>query len=114
MSAQRDGGPAWPCEHTNKALQDELIKAREGGASLSFFDIRKLTDKHPGMTLRDYAAIHADIAKVDFPDLETVAGYVGVPVPDDYLGMLRMANKAQAKLRYEMADAMIEAREVRS
>lgn len=91
MSVQHDGGPAF---------------ARPAGSHHG--------GSQAGVSLRDYAAIHADLSKVDFPDLTTVAEYVGEPVPDDYFGMLRMAAKAQSKLRYELADAMLAAREVRS
>lgn len=88
-----DGGPAFPGGTEGKGCWETIAK---------------------GMSLRDYAAIHADITKADFPDVAAVAEYVGEPSPGDYFGMLRLGIKAQAKLRYEMADAMLAAREVRS
>lgn len=116
MSELRDGGPAFPAEYTNERLQQELIAARNGGASLSFFDIKKLASMHPGMSLRDYAAIHADVEGIEFPNWKSLASYVDEEEPDtkDFAGLLALTAKAKAKLRYMYADAMLAAREVRS
>lgn len=107
----RDGGPAFPGKTSPKASDARQIRDELG---IGLYDAKELLSYSGGMSLRDYAAIHTDISKVNFPDLETVADYAGATVPDDYLGMLRVAIKAQAKIRYEMADAMLAAREVRS
>ena len=64
------------------------------------------------MTLRDYAAIHAD-----GPDVDADASYAAVfnhdPTPEkgDYLGWAKWLAKADARLRYIRADAMIAARD---
>ena len=65
-----------------------------------------------GMTLRDYAAIHADGL-----DEDTVSDYAATfnrdPTPEtgDYLGWAKWFAKADARLRYIRADAMIAARD---
>ena len=65
-----------------------------------------------GMTLRDYAAFHADGL-----DEDADAKYAAVFNPDpkpynaDYLGWAKWFAKADARLRYIRADAMIAARD---
>lgn len=61
----------------------------------------------PGMSLRDYAAIHADITKVAFPDVQSLADFCGEAVPQDRFGLLALSARAQAKIRYMHADAML-------
>lgn len=95
----RDGGPAFPCEHTNERLQQELIAARNDGASLSFFDIKKLSSMHPGMSLRDWFAGQA-MSRL----LDTCRG--------DNFGVEFVDHVAEHS--YRVADAMLSAREVRS
>jgi len=66
-----------------------------------------------GISLRDYAAIHADLARTEFHNIESAADFVGeaVPLATDMEGMLRLSARAGAKIRYIYADAMLAARE---
>lgn len=100
MNSGFDGGPAFPCEHTNERLQQELIAARNDGASLSFFDIKKLSSLYPGMSLRDWFAGQAVPGIICFPGTLS--------------GSTNKTPKAVAQLAYQVADAMLAAREVRS
>ena len=63
-----------------------------------------------GMTLRDYAAIHAD-GLDDEADASYAAVFNPDPQPDngDYLGWAKWLAKADARMRYIRADAMIAA-----
>ena len=65
-----------------------------------------------GMTLRDYAAIHAD-GLDDEADASYAAVFNPDPQPDngDYLGWAKWLAKADARMRYIQADAMIAARD---
>jgi hypothetical protein len=62
------------------------------------------------MTLRDYAAIHAD-GLDDEADASYAAVFNPDPQPDngDYLGWAKWLAKADARMRYIRADAMIAA-----
>lgn len=65
-----------------------------------------------GMTLRDYCAIHADIAGAELP-LEMASAIVGRPMPDPEVSpaaALQWAADLDAGLRYMKADAMLVAR----
>jgi len=91
MSKIITGGPAFPATETHEYFGDQ---------------------DHIGMTLRDYAAIHADGL-----DEDTVADYASTfnrdPKPEtgDYLGWAKWFAKADSRLRYIRADAMIAARD---
>lgn len=64
----------------------------------------------PGMSFRDYAAVHADVAGFDFGNMERLAEFVGQePIldPEENIeAAIRMSMAAQAKLKYMLADAM--------
>lgn len=69
-----------------------------------------------GMSLRDYAAIHADLDKLEFATLDSLLEFVGADAPQHDLTMgelIELSAKAAAKVRYAYADAMIAAREER-
>lgn len=94
MTQTKDnGGPAFP----NPALADENFCAP--------YDMS-------GMTLRDYAAIHADMSGFDFGSLETAAKFMGEDMPnlENTEAVFGLAMRARAKLRYMDADAIIAAR----
>jgi len=63
----------------------------------------------PGMSLRAYAAIHADLSKNEFGDIETLAAFLGCEVPDgdEFSVLFDLDTKANAKLRVAYADALI-------
>lgn len=61
----------------------------------------------PGMTLRDYAAIHADLSRMQFPDTNAAAAYLGEPAPDDLNEAIDLSARVAARLRYQFADAML-------
>jgi len=68
------------------------------------------------MSLRDWFAGQATVGDTKFPDIETMAEYVGetnTPREDDWLALLAMSHRAMAKLRYDQADAMLAEREAR-
>ena len=95
-----------------------MTKINTGGPAFPGDDIVNngprppLRVKTKGMTLRDYAAIHADGL-----DEGTVADYAATfnrdtkPETGDYLGWAKWFAKADARLRYVRADAMIAARD---
>ncbi len=91
MSAKNNGGPAFPFQANDAS------------------NVKMQTN---GMTLRDYFAIHADVSKFEFGRLEDAARLLGMSVPDqiDMAALMEFGLKAQAKLRYMVADAMIAAR----
>lgn len=81
--SENDGGPAHPVTH-------------------------ELSYRH-GMSLRDWFAGHIDLNGVEFPSVEAAAVFVGMDTPDtrDILGLFVLGAKANAKLRYLYADAML-------
>lgn len=65
------------------------------------------------MSLRDYFAIHADIARIDFASMNHVAEFIGEAPPDDddFPALLTLGMKVASRLRYMYADAMLAERE---
>ncbi len=66
------------------------------------------------ISLRDWFAGEYDSSRVSFPDTETMAKYVDekdIPNPADWLAILALARRAESKLRYDYADAMLAERE---
>lgn len=91
MDEQRDGGPAFG--HGNP---------EQGG--------------DPGMPLRDYFAIHADLEGLEFASLADGAAFLGEPAPDsgdDLAVLISFSARVMAKARYIYADAMLSARKAR-
>jgi len=60
---------------------------------------------------RDKLAAEYDVARVQFPSTEAMYAFVGLPFNSGFLEHLEAAFKAEAKLRYMYADAMMEARD---
>jgi len=85
---KNDGGPAFPSEC-------------EGHGNPQYHS--------PGMTLRDYFAVHAPNGPVTFPTTADAAKFVGIESPDPYdvEGVARMSAAIQVKLAYMYADAML-------
>lgn len=102
MTHKNTGGPAFP----GKVMEPD-IGDPDTGEILSFREA-----DHPGMTLRDYFAIHTDISDTKLPNLETASEFLGEPMPDtsDINAYMTFGARLAAKLRYLAADAMIEAR----
>lgn len=89
MSTTNNGGPAFPAGSVRKSRP-----AHDPGADLHLTDV--VEPKHSGMTLRDYFAAKA-------------MPVVWNDIPDDVnrqLALCRLGDRA-----YEMADAMLAARE---
>ncbi|HAX40271.1 MAG TPA: hypothetical protein DCY10_05295 [Clostridiales bacterium] len=63
-------------------------------------------------TLRDEFAMSVDTSRIEFPDMQSLADFVGVDEPDgkDFVSCLGLAATANAKIRYMFADAMLAAR----
>lgn len=61
----------------------------------------------PGMSLRDYAAIHADLSRMVFPDTDAAAAFLGEPAPVDLNEAIALSARVAARLRYQFADAML-------
>ncbi|MGX1786814.1 hypothetical protein ACWIGM_08765 [Bosea sp. NPDC055332] len=113
MNAKQDGGPAFPGKTSPLAADVRRVRDDLG---LGLYDARELLSHSGGMSLRDYAAIHADVDGIQFPSWRAAAAFVGAEAPDesDFAGLLALTARTQAKLRYLYADAMLAAREVRS
>jgi hypothetical protein len=94
MTDAKDGGPVFPC------------KAETGNG-------RRI--EHHGMSLRDYAAVHAEANAADFADLSQASAFAGMPEPDhnDLDAVMKVSAAAIAKARYMLADAMLAARGAR-
>lgn len=98
MAERNTGGPAFP---GSKIKTDRDVNFTSADKT------------HPGMTLRDYFAIHSYIADTKFPNLEIAAKFLGEPVPDDrdFIAVVNFGARLAARLRYIAADAMIAERE---
>lgn len=65
-----------------------------------------------GMSLRDYFASTADLGRTEFATIQHICDFVGEEnVPESMDGMMLLAAKAAAKLRYVFADAMLAERD---
>lgn len=96
MSKINTGGPAFPFAYKTSDGINETVHINEG------------------MTLRDYAAIHADLDKLEFATLDSILEFVGAAAPEHDITMgeiIELSAKAAAKVRYAYADAMIAERE---
>lgn len=93
QTALADGGPAFPGGY--------MVDQKDRGPVVIFA---------PGMSLRDYAAIHADMSQMRFGSTAEAAEFMGEPIPTDLAGAIRLSARAVARLRYEFADAMLKAR----
>lgn len=60
--------------------------------------------------MRDKLAAEYDMTRIQFPSDEVICEFVGMPYSNKYLEVLAASLKAEAKLRYMYADAMMEAR----
>lgn len=97
MSAQDNGGPAFPCSHQNQM----------NGSP---------TEEMSGMTLRDYFAVHEPLDPNESIGTALAEQLVGSPLPRnedgtyDALAVSKYWARAEAEYRYMRADAMLEAR----
>lgn len=85
----------------------------DGGPAFPVAEDHKVADSLPwtaGMSLRDYAAIHADLSQMRFGSAAEAAEFMGEPIPADLAGAIRLSARAVARLRYDFADAMLKAR----
>lgn len=57
---------------------------------------------------RDELAMKVDVSGYEFPDMRSAAEFVGEEFPVDFFDRIRISAKANAKLRYLLADALIE------
>lgn len=91
----QDGGPAFPVTPTDRSGQ--------------------IAETQCGMSLRDWFAGTMDLREIEFPNVETLCEYLGEspldPSEQGWVNLLHLALRAQAKLRYEHADAMLAERE---
>ena len=100
MSAQDNGGPAFP-----------EIRIRSGG---NYNPPTKLY--YGGMTLRDYFAVHEPLDPNESIGTALAEQLVGSPLPRnedgtyDALAVSKYWARAEAEYRYMRADAMLEAR----
>lgn len=95
MSAQRDGGPAFPGKTSPLAADVKRVRDDLG---IGMYDAKELLSHGGGMSLRDWFAGRAMGGLVAYP------GRVGeVNEPEHF-----------ARWSYAIADAMLAAREVRS
>jgi hypothetical protein len=94
MNTIKDGGPAFP---------------RPQAAGKTAGDMAQ-----EGMTLREYAAIHADMGKIEVNSMEAAVEIVGRPFPEGTLDQAVWQFDLAWKLRFMSADAMLRAREVQS
>lgn len=113
----------WWEEGHSKGIDPEW--SRDGGALLGGIDLVALWEDEPvaapaattlAKTLRDEFAEGCSVEGIVFPDIDTLAEFVGETAPDadDFIGQLRLAKLGEARIRYVYADAMMAAREVRS
>ena len=68
--------------------------------------------RREGMSLRDYAAIHADIDGYKFTSMSMAAAFAGMPDPgrEDLIAQFEVSAACVARMRYMLADAMLAAR----
>ena len=100
--SDKTGGQAFP---TQVECDEKYMDA--GG----YGRVRRVRKDIPGMTLRDYMAIHAPAKEVKAIAPGTVEGcakYLGIPL-GEYKGSTHW-RCALAKARYEWADAMLKER----
>jgi hypothetical protein len=97
MSTREDGGPAF--------------------ANMTANSCGPVNPRREGMSLLDYAAVHADISSLEFGNVYTLATFVGVDplsVTHDTDTLLCLAARAAAKARYMFAEAFIAERAART
>lgn len=103
MNEKNTGGPAFPVSADGSYMPD--CQDPDGVPMREF-------PGHPGMTLRDYFAIHADFSKASFT-YDQMADFLGEPAPDPMTNRsaLEFSSRFLARARYAYADAMIKARD---
>lgn len=84
-------------------------KIEDGGPA---FPVREHSDRNPGMSLRDYFAIHIGTDGIELTSISDAAAWMGVlpPEEDDFFQVLEFAFKIDAFMRFKKADAMLKAR----
>lgn len=98
------GGPAFPATTHNDTGRDMTDPF---GAVLP----PNSSAVYPGMTLRDYFAVHVDLSKTTIADAAEAEKFVGRNIPADVAGQLQWQFDFVARLRFMYADAMLKARE---
>lgn len=91
MPKKNDGGPAYPRPASEVAMHDP----------------------QEGMSLRDAFAKDVDVSQYQFPSYESAAKALGLddpPVESSLPEAIAFSVKVQARLRYMIADAMLEER----
>lgn len=98
MVNKNDGGPAFP----------RPTSTDEHGQPCNIYQ------DQTGMSLRDWFAGTINLDAFPFMDLKIAAEYLGVDYPDLTTSgpRLELTIKVIAKLRYEIADAMLEQRKL--
>lgn len=108
MAERKDGGPAFP-----GAMPEFIDHPAHGVVPAASVGL----GVEPGMTLRDYFAIHCDQ-----PGAQELLAEADVPIPDGHTWHATFADwwaslhneerfKWYARVRYRLADAMIRERE---
>ena len=92
-----DGGPAFPvaghCVDASGAYCGDVVNSK-------------------GLSLRDWFAGQYDVSGIKFPDIESAAKFLGEEPPDksDFVSLVEMSFRLNAKLKYMGSDAMLAAK----
>lgn len=73
MTRQKDGGPAYPCK-TYPATPEE-VRALRDAAGVGLMEAKGWATNHPGMSLRDAAALAALQGFCSNPNVASYDGY---------------------------------------